>query len=88
MDKVLPEIGSRVFRNIYVVNIPLVGIETEDNKNLDLVMMDWTDIQDGVYRYISYFDGNTLVVKMIIMDYLYGEVVFQEYNSQNEVTGE
>ena len=38
--------------------------------------------------FIAFLDGNKLVVKMIIMDYLYGEVVFQEYNSENEVTEE
>ena len=83
-DKMLPEIGSRVFRNLIALQIPLISVETEESSNLNLVMMDWTDIQDGVYRYISYLDGNKLVVKMIIMDYLYGEVVFQEYNSENE----
>ena len=83
-NKVLPEIGSRVFRNLLVVQMPLLSIDTEEHSNFNLIMMDWTDIQDGEYRYISYLDGNKLIVKMIIKDYLYGEVVFQEYYSENE----
>ena len=85
-DKMLPEIGSRVFRNLLVLQMPLVNFETKEQSNLNLTMMDWTDIQGGVYRYIAYFEGDKLVVKMIIMDYLYGEVVFQKYNSGNEET--
>lgn len=77
-DEILPDIGSRVFRNIYVVQLPLKRLETKQSQNLNLIMMDWTDIQDGIYRYIAYYEGNKLIVKMIIMDYIYGEVVFEE----------
>lgn len=83
-DKMFPEIGSRVFRNLLVMQSPLVDSETGERLDLNPLMMDWSEIQDGVYRYISYIDGDKLVVKMIIMDYLYGEVVFQEYNSENK----
>lgn len=85
-DKMLPEIGSRVFRNLLVLQMPLVSFETKEQSNLNLTMMDWTDIQDGVYRYIAYFEDDKLIVKMIIMDYLYGEVVFKEYSSQKDET--
>ena len=47
-------------------------------------MMDWTDIQEEAYRYLAYFEDDKLVVKMIIMNYLYGEVVFKEYSTQND----
>lgn len=78
-NEILPEIGSRVFRNIHGVQLSLKGVKTEDTqKKLNLVMMDWTDIQDGIYRYIAFFNDDKLIVKMIIMDYLYGEVAFQD----------
>lgn len=64
----------------------LVSFKTKEQSNLNLTMMDWSDIQDGVYRYIAYFEGDKLIVKMIIMDYLYGEVVFKEYSSQKDET--
>lgn len=83
-DKMLPEMGSRVFRNFCVLQMPLVSFETKEQLNLNLTMMDWTDIQDGAYRYLAYFEDDKLVVKMIIMNYLYGEVVFKEYSTQND----
>lgn len=83
-DKKLPEIGSRVFRNIIVLQPILKSMEGDEMLNIGLLMMNWTDIQDGEYRYITYLDGDKLVVKMIIMDFLYGEVVFQESKFDEE----
>lgn len=77
-EKILPVIGSRVFRNLFVFQLPLKNSEGNGDLNLNLLMMDWTDIQEGEYRYVAYFDNDKLVVKMIIMDFLYGEVVFQK----------
>ena len=42
--------------------------------------------QDGVYRYTTYLEDDRLVVKMVILDYLYGEVVFQKHNLENIAT--
>ncbi len=81
----VPVIGSRGFRNYLILQMPIETIETEKRENLNLVMMDWTDVQNGIYRYIAYFEENKLIVKMIIMDYLYGEVVFQEYQKHEYV---
>lgn len=61
-------------------------IDRKKYANLNLVIMNWTDIQDGVYRYIAYLDDDKLVVKMVILDYLYGEVVFQKHNLENIAT--
>ncbi|MCH5324205.1 MAG: hypothetical protein J1E39_03225 [Eubacterium sp.] len=82
-DKMLPEIGSRVFRNIFVVQPILEKMEGDGELDFGLFMMDWADIQDDMYRYITYLDRDKLVVKMIIMDFLYGEVVFQEKRFDN-----
>lgn len=84
-DKMLPEMGSRVYRNFLVVQIPLGNFEGNNSPNFNLLLLDWTDIQDGVYRYVAYIDtSDKLVVKMIIMDFLYGEVVFQRATSENK----
>lgn len=83
-DQRIPEIGSRAYRNIYVVQAGLSSFESGSKLNANLVMLDWTDIQDGEYRYIAYFNQKYLIVKMILLDYLYGEVVFQEKSEQTE----
>ena len=76
-DKVLPELGSRVFRKIYIIQPLLKSMDSDDTQKENLCFLDWTDIQDGIYRYIAYIEGSRLTVKMILMDYLYAEVVFQ-----------
>ena len=76
-DRLLPELGSRVFRNIYVISPLLKTLDGNNEQATNLCFLDWTDIQDGIYRYIAYFEDDRLIVKMILMDFLYGEVVFQ-----------
>lgn len=83
-DKILPEMGSRVFRNLFAIQLPLESFEGNSNLSFNLFLLDWTDIQDGEYRYVAYLDNtNQLVVKMIIMDFLYGEVVFRRSDSES-----
>lgn len=74
---VLPEVGSRAFRNMYVLEIAGDG---SDKKRIAMhhIFMDWTDIQGGIYRYFTFYDGASIVVKMIIRDYLYAEVRFHK----------
>lgn len=75
LDKeVLPEIGSRSFRNLFVLDTKLQSIQDDNNTVLHHFFMDWTDIQDGIYRYIAYYNNGEIIVKMIIRDYLYGEI--------------
>ena len=77
-DEPLPEIGSRVFRNIYVVTPILQNIETGEQIQKHFVMLDWTDVQEGNYSYIAYKINSQIMVRMKIMDCLYAEVVFEE----------
>lgn len=82
-DKMLPEMGSHAFGNIYVIQLPLGSLGGSNNSSANLPLLDWTDIQGGEYRYVAYLDtANKLVVKMIIMDFLYGEVVFCRKDSE------
>lgn len=82
-NKILPVVGSRVYRNLLVLQLPLKSFENNSDANLNLLMMDWTDIQDGEYRYLAYLNDDKLIVKMIILDFLYGEVVFQRKESKS-----
>lgn len=75
-DEILPEIGARAFRNIYVVQAKMVSIETGTDALLPMIMVDWVDVQDGFYKYQVYLKDNKIWVKMIFRDLLYCEVVF------------
>ena len=74
---VFPEVGARTFRNMYVLEI-VDGSADNKSSIKHHLFMDWTDIQDGVYRYIAFHDEDSIVVKMIIRYYLYAEVRFHK----------
>jgi len=58
----LPEVGSRVYDHIYVVETVLES----GGKKISVCLLDWIDIQDGSYRYTSYVFGQTIIVKLVI----------------------
>ena len=72
-DEVLPEIGSRAFENIFILEACSFNNSVNDC-SVHQLFMDWTDIQDGVYRYIAFYNDSDIAVKMVIRDYLYAEI--------------
>lgn len=79
-DQPVPEIGSRAFRNIYVVEALMNSSEGDEINTKPLLMVDWVDIQDGYYKYQVYFKNDKIWVKMIFQDFLYCEVIFSRSN--------
>lgn len=75
-DDFLPEIGSRVFGNIFVVQLDAQNIDTVQKTKINVCMLDWTDIQNGYYKYQVFFREEKIHVKIIFNDFLYAEVVF------------
>ena len=76
-NEVFPEIGSRAFRNMYVLDVRYNSPDDSNGFVEHHLFMDWTDIQDGVYRYITLYNGDEIIVKMVIRDYLYAEATFK-----------
>lgn len=72
----LPEVGSRVFGNIYVVQLDAQDIDNTQKTKINVCMLDWTDIQNGYYKYQAFLREEKIYVKMIFNDFLYAEVVF------------
>ena len=68
-----PEVGARLWQNLLILE------ETSNNKSISAAMkkvfIDWSYIQDGNYRYITIPEGDAIRVKMILLDFLFGEVV-------------
>lgn len=73
-DEISPEIGSRAFRNIYVVEMKAETTDEEEHR-VSMLLIDWVDVQEGYYKYQVYFKNGQVWVKMIIRDFLYCEVV-------------
>lgn len=69
----LPEVGSRAYDHIYVVEATL-----ENGEVISVCLLDWIDVQDGSYRYTSYSLGQIIIVKLVISDFLYAVITFEE----------
>lgn len=73
-DEFLPEVGSRSFRNIFVLESAIKSIDKKNSAVVQNIVMMWSDIQKGTYKYIALFRKKETIVKMIIRDFLYAEV--------------
>ena len=67
-DEVLPEMGSRAYRNIYVVQVEAKQIGNGSSMCIPLVMVDWVDVEEGVYKYQVFEKEGKIWVKMIIVN--------------------
>lgn len=78
-DKQVPEIGSRVFDKIYVLEPVLEKVDNGEQSKVGMLVMNWSDIQKHNYRYIAWLENNeTFHVRIVIHDFLYAEVVFDQ----------
>lgn len=79
MDKKLPIIGSRVYNKLYVLEAVLQEFRGDNQIKQQFVVMNWTDVQDGEYKYVAWIEKDeTMHVRMVIHDFLYAEIVFRE----------
>jgi hypothetical protein len=76
-NNLLPEIGSRVYENIYPVTIPLCDMQGNSNMAIGVVFLDWTDIQDNIYRYIAIYSFEEIKIMIVIDEFLYTTVIFR-----------
>ncbi|MDR7865773.1 MAG: hypothetical protein RIN56_03090 [Sporomusaceae bacterium] len=71
-----PEVGSRVYDRIMVLEFDLVSNnEAKEKYKAQVLILDWVDVQQSKYSYTGYRFGNEIEVKMIINDFLYSKVV-------------
>lgn len=77
-DNVLPELGSRLYRNLVVATGVGEAVNNTGKLNQQ-IMLSWTIVQPGNYEYVAYINRNhEMIVKIIIMDFLYAEITFEE----------
>lgn len=65
-----------MFGNIFVVQLDAQNIDTAQKTKIKMCMLDWTDIQNGYYKYQAFLREEKIYVKIIFNDFLYAEVVF------------
>lgn len=76
-EEPLPEMGSRVYERILIVEYTLQSMENaRDFLVAPLILLDWVDVQDCKYSYTCYRFGDEIIVKMVVNEFLYATVVF------------
>lgn len=76
-DCILPEIGSRCFRNIRVLEVVMENIENYNRETRQQLILVWNIVQEGNYEYVAYLNRHReMIVKIIIMDFLYAEIIY------------
>lgn len=71
----LGEIGSRGMQRMLVAQFSFASPDNTDS-TLDVVINDWIDVQENRYRYIAIDEGNEIIIKIVIAEYLACEVVW------------
>lgn len=78
-DKVLPSMGSRVYNKLFVLEPILKELNGSLTQKISLFIMNWTDIQEGCYKYIAWYENNGIFhVRIVIKDFLYAKVQFMQ----------
>lgn len=78
-EKVLPSLGSRVFDKIFALEPVLNSINGDSTLKVPICIMNWTDIQEGSYKYIAWYENNGVFhVRIVIKDFLYAEIEFMQ----------
>ena len=76
-DKLLPELGSRAFENIYVFESVLREYSENNQQIIQFPIMVWTVSQPNQYQYITWIEDNQHAhVRIIIHDFLYAEIIY------------
>lgn len=70
------EVGSRGMQRLRVLEIMMVS-ESGQPLTQQMILNDWVEVQPGRYRYHSSDDGGVVCVRMVIGEYLAGEVMWE-----------
>lgn len=79
--KIFPEIGSRAFQNLYVIEPLFVDSvdSSQSNISIDQVVMDWMCIQEGNYEYLTWIESDGIHVKIAIHDFIFAHIILDFY---------
>jgi hypothetical protein len=72
----LGEVGSRGMQRLRVAELNLKSQSGEELRQ-HIFLNDWVDVQLGRYRYLASHEGDEVSVRLVIGEYLIGEVRWQ-----------
>jgi len=72
-QEIVGEIGSRNMQRLLVTQMTRMS-EDETSKTINIIINDWLDVQDGLYRYLAIDDMGSIVIRIVIAEYFACEV--------------
>ena len=76
VQQLFGEVGSRGLQRMLVTQITLRSASDEQSV-LPLLMNDWVDVQEDLYRYLAIEDVGGLVIRIVVAEYLGCEVAWR-----------
>lgn len=77
-NTILPEIGSRIFDKIFVLEANIQAINSTDKLRPKGLFLDWTVVQEKNYRYICYRDGENIWVRIVMKETFFAYALFEQ----------
>ncbi len=81
----LGEIGSRNTQRLMVVQATLRAVSTGELSQVGFAMNDWVEVQVDGYRYLAIHDEDGIKVRVVLREFLAGEVWWNEAESDGPV---
>ena len=70
------EVGSRGLQRAFVTQVTLQSASGEQSV-LPLLVNDWVDVQENLYRYLAIDDAGGIVIRIVLAEYLGCEVAWR-----------
>ena len=75
VQQLFGEVGSRGLQRTLVTHVTLQS-ESGEQSELRLLVTDWVDVQQDLYRYLAINDVGGLVIRIVVAEYLACEVAW------------
>ena len=76
VQHVVGEFGSRGLQRAFITQVTLES-ESGEHSDLPLLVNDWVDVQDNLYRYLAIDDAGVIVIRIVVAEYLACEVAWR-----------
>ncbi len=76
IQEVCGEVGTRNMQRFLITQINK-PTETGEIQKISLIINDWIDVQDNLYRHITIDDMGSLIIRIVISEYFACEVIWE-----------
>lgn len=74
-QQIFGEVGSRNMQRILVTQMTMLN-KNGGQQNVGMIINDWVDVQDDIYRYHAIDDMGMLIIRIVIAEYFACEVAW------------